>query len=397
MAKSTKNRGDSDEEAAKKLVVPKVFNQMRKMLAHLHTAGTERDSAGNRKLFYDEYVMLLLLYFYNPTLTSLRGLQECTNWERVRKALGIQRTSMGSLSESVRVFDPELLRPIIQELAGQALPQTKGHEAEALRGLTAVDGSVFSGVARMAWAMWKSAAETGVKLHLHYEVFTGVPCDAQVSPAACSEIEYLSNMLQPGRLYVMDRGYVCYETFAKIINAGSSLIGRVKDNTAFEVQEERVISEAARKAGVVRDAILSRLGTSHHKNHFKEPMRLVVVQTIDRDGKSNELWLITNRLDLDAELVALAYRYRWLVELFFRWLKCVLGARHLVSHKPQGVTIQIYAALIVSLLMALYTGLKPTKRIFETIQFYLAGWVTDDEFAAFLAKQKKLQDSKTKK
>jgi hypothetical protein len=397
MAKSAKRRSDDGEEAAKKLVVPKVFSQMRKMLAHLHAAGTERDSAGNRKLFYDEYVMLLLLYFYNPTLTSLRGLQECTNWERVRKALGIQRTSMGSLSESVRLFDPELLRPIIQELASQALPHTKGQEAEALRGLTAVDGSVFSGVARMAWAMWKSAAETGVKLHLHYEVFTGVPCDAQVSPAACSEIQYLSSMLQPGRLYVMDRGYVCYETFAKIINAGSSLIGRVKDNTAFEVQEERVISEAARKAGVVRDAILSRLGTSHHKNHFKEPMRLVVVQTIDRDGKSNELWLITNRLDLDAELVALAYRYRWLVELFFRWLKCVLGARHLVSYKPQGVTIQIYAALIVSLLMALYTGLKPTKRIFETIQLYLAGWVTDEEFAAFLARQKKLQDSKTKK
>jgi hypothetical protein len=295
------------------------------------------------------------------------------------------------------VFDPELLRPIIQELASQALPQTRGQEAEALRGLTAVDGSVFSGVARMAWAMWKSTAETGVKLHLHYEVLTGVPCDAQVSPAACSEIEYLSNMLQPGRLYVMDRGYVCYETFAKIIKADSSLIGRVKDNTAFEVQEERVITEAARKAGVVRDAILSRLGTSHHKNHFKDPMRLVVVQTIDRDGKSNELWLITNRLDLDAELVALAYRYRWLVELFFRWLKCVLGARHLVSYKPEGVTIQIYAALIVSLLMALYTGVKPTKRIFETIQLYLAGWVTDEEFAAFLAKQKKLQDSKTSK
>lgn len=394
MAKSTKNRREDDEEAAKELVLPKLFKQMRKMLAHLHTVGTERDRAGNRKLFYDDYVMLLLLYFYNPTLTSLQGVQNCTNWERVRKTLGIQYASAGSLSESVRVFDPEFLRPIIQELAGKALPQTKGEEAEALRGLTAVDGSVFSGVARMVWALWKSPAETGVKLHLHYDVFTGVPCDAQVSPAACSEVEYLSDMLQAGRLYVMDRGYVCYETFAKIIDAKSSLIGRVKDNTAFEVQEERVITEAARTAGVVRDAILSRLGTSHHKNHFKDPMRLVVVQTIDRDGKPNELWLITNRLDLDADLVALAYRYRWLVELFFRWLKCVLGARHLISYKPEGVTIQIYAALIVSLLMALYTGLKPTKRIFETIQFYLAGWVTDEELAAFLTKQIKLRDSK---
>lgn len=87
---------------------------------------------------------------------------------------------------------------------------------------------------------------------------------------------------------------------------------------------------------------------------------------------------------MDADLIALAYRYRWSVELFFRWLKCVLGGRHLVSHKENGVTLQIYAALIVSLLIALRTGRKPTKRTFEVIQFYLLGVVTDQEFQAHL-------------
>jgi hypothetical protein len=71
--------------------------------------------------------------------------------------------------------------------------------------------------------------------------------------------------------------------------------------------------------------------------------------------------------------------------LFFRWLKCVLGAKHLVSHNQRGVALQMYAALIVSLLIAIRTGSKPTKRTFETIQFYLLGWVSDAEFAAHLA------------
>ncbi len=82
--------------------------------------------------------------------------------------------------------------------------------------------------------------------------------------------------------------------------------------------------------------------------------------------------------------MALAYRYRWTVELFFRWLKCILGARHLISRGQNGVTLQMYAAVIVSLLIALRAGRKPTKRTYEMIQFYLIGWVTDEEFEAHL-------------
>ena len=100
-------------------------------------------------------------------------------------------------------------------------------------------------------------------------------------------------------------------------------------------------------------------------------MRLVIVQTVDRDGKTNELWLITDRLELDADLIEEAYRYRWTVELFFRSMKCVLGAHHLIAENANGVTLHMYAALIVSLLIVLRTGRKSTKRTFEMIQFYM--------------------------
>jgi IS4 transposase len=108
------------------------------------------------------------------------------------------------------------------------------------------------------------------------------------------------------------------------------------------------------------------------------------LRRFDCGTEAQELWLVTDRFDLDADLVAVAYRYRWSVELFFRWLKCVLGSRHLLSHKANGVALQMYAALIVSLLIAIRTGSKPTKRTFETIQYYLLGWVSDAEFAEHL-------------
>ena len=387
--------GDGAEEAAaRRLRSVRMIGPLRRMLKQIHRAGTERDRAGNRQFYYDHYLSLLLLYFVNPSLTSLRSLQNASNWQKVRQRLGIRRVSLGSLSESARVFDPALVRPILKELVELARPHFQGREAEALANLTAVDGSVFAALPRMAWALWQDAEHRGVKLHLQFHACKGVPGDAVLTPAACSEPAALTSMLEPGRLYVCDRGYASFELFRSILDRGSSLIVRVKDDIAVSVKEERPISEAAAKAGVVRDVILNRLGTAHHKDVVGRPMRLVVVQVVDRDGKASELWLITDRLDLDAELVAIAYRYRWSVELFFRWLKCVLGAKHLVSQNENGVALQMYAALIVSLLIAIRTGSKPTKRTFETIQFYLMGWVSDEEFAAHLAQLAKPKKSK---
>ena len=386
--KRTRVRRESaaaEEAAARRLRAVRMIKPLRQLLKQIHRAGTERDRAVNRQFFYDHYLSLLLLYFVNPSLTSLRALQNASNWEQVRKRLGIPRVSLGSLSESVRVFDPALVRPILKELAELARPHFHGREAEALANLTAVDGTMFTALPRMAWALWQDAEHRGVKLHLQFHACKGVPGDATLSPAACSEPAALTSMLEVVRLYFCALGYASFELFLNILDAKSSLIIRVKDYIAVSVQEERPISAAAAEAGVVRDVILNRLGTPHHKDVVGRPMRLVIVKVVDREGKSTELWLVTDRFDLDADLVAIAYRYRWSVELFFRWLKCVLGAKHLVSHNENGVALQMYAALIVSLLIAIRTGSKPTKRTFETIQFYLLGWVSEAEFAAHLA------------
>jgi hypothetical protein len=99
-------------------------------------------------------------------VTSLNGLQQATGLDKVQKLLGIKCVSMGTLSESAGVFDPSPLQNIIREHAGRAVPLSSGREAEALQGLTAVDGLVLKALQRMAWALWQDEQHRGVKLHL---------------------------------------------------------------------------------------------------------------------------------------------------------------------------------------------------------------------------------------
>ena len=369
----------------------KYFDTLAPLLARLKDLGTERDRSGNRQLFYDQYVCLLLLYFFSPTITSLRALQQASTLEAVQRRLGIRATSLGSFSEASRLFDAKALHQILQELAGKAAPIVAGPEAQQLLHLTAVDGSIFRAFPRMAWALWKDSEHRGVKLHLHFDVFCGIPLDASITHASGSETDQLRAMLKPGRLYVIDRGYLDHELYREILEAQSSFIGRIKDNGAHEVESERPLSAADRAAGVVSDELLKRLGTPHHKNELKgHQLRLIKVQRINEDGVLETWWLLTSRLDLAADLVALGYRFRWTVELFFRWLKCVLGCKQLLTTSENGVALQIYTALIASLLIVLWTGRKPTKRTWEMLQFYFQGWASLEEVETHLEKQKRI-------
>ena len=97
----------------------KYFDQLAPLLQRLHDVGCAGDRAGNRSLHFDNYCMLVLLFLFNPIVTSLRGLQQASELSNVQKKLGCPRTSLGSLSESVSCFDPQRLVEIIAELGGQ--------------------------------------------------------------------------------------------------------------------------------------------------------------------------------------------------------------------------------------------------------------------------------------
>jgi hypothetical protein len=369
----------------------KYFKVLGSLLERLHQDATTRDRAGNRCLFYDQYACLLLLFFFNPVVKSLRGIQQASELDKVQRLFGCQRVARGSLSEASRVFDPELLHAIIGDIATQTLPLVHGREAEALRGLTAVDGSLLPALPKMAWALWLDPQHRAAKMHVHFDVLKGVPVEATVTAGNDSEIEQLRATLQAQRLYVIDRGYAEYQLFQDIIDARSDFIGRIRDNAVWTVVEERPLTPAAQAAGVRSDRIVW-LGGPQSGGVFKQPVRILEVDAgkTDAQGRPDILLLATSRLDLDAELVALGYRFRWTVELFFRWLKCILGCRHLLATSRDGVTIQVYLAIIASLLISLWVGRKPTVRTLEMIQFYFMGWATEAELMAHLDKLKPL-------
>ena len=294
------------------------FRLLGPLFDHLHTAGTARDRAGNRQLFYDQYATLLLLYFFNPTVTSLRGLQQTTTLAQVQARFGIRRTSLGALSEAASVFDAALLHAVLTALGAQLRPSLSGAEQAALASLTAVDGSLLPALPRMVWAVWQDDQHRAAKMHVAFAVLRHGPVDVTVTAGNASERAELRRLVQPGGFYVFDRGSTDYDLFQELHDLPCSFIGRVKANTASEVQEERPVAAAAQAAGVQRDAVLRRLGTAHHFQLLPQPFRVVCVATgkTDSNGTPEVVVVVTNRLDLDADLVALAYRYRWAVEVF---------------------------------------------------------------------------------
>jgi hypothetical protein len=372
---------------AKDLRGLKYFKLLNPLLERLHDVGTQRDTAGNRQLFFDQYAALLLLYFFNPLVTSLRGLQQASGLDKVGQKLGVAPTSLGALSEAARVFDAAALQEIITELAGRIPHGATPAEQQALRDLTAVDGSLLPALPKMAWALWLDDTHRAAKMHLAFEVLRGIPVGVTVTAANVPEHDQLRVLLQAGRLYVIDRGYAEYQLFQDILDARSSFIGRLRDNAVWQVIEERPVSAAARAAGVRRD-LLVWLGGDQSGKVFRQPLRVVEVHTgkADAHGRPEILLLATDRMDLDAELVALGYKFRWSVELFFRWFKCILGCRHLLSTSANGVQIQVYLAIIASLLISLWTGRKPTKRTYEMLCFYFSGWASEAELLAHLDK-----------
>jgi DDE family transposase len=383
------------EVRAKDIQGLKYFKRLRPLLEPLHDASTERDHAGNRTLFFDDYAALILLFFFNPVLTSLRSLQQASELDKVQDKLGCPRTSLGALSAAARTFDAQALQQIVGELAQEALPLQAGKDAEVLRGLTAVDGSLLPALPKMAWALWLDGQHRAAKLHLHFDVFKGVPCSATVTDGNGNEKKQLRAALQPDRLYVIDRGYAEYQLFQDIIDAQSSFIGRIRDNAVYEIVEERPLSADARQAGVVRDLVVW-LGCEESGAVFQQKLRVMAVATgkTDSQGRPEILWLASDHLDLDAAWIALGYKYRWTVELFFRWFKCILGCQHLLSTCQNGVTIQVYMALIASLLITLWTSHKPSKRTFEMLCHYFAGWASEAELVAHV---RRLNEKKKKK
>lgn len=349
---------------------------------------------GNREFFYHQWVCLLLLHFYNPLLDSLRALVEASDFDSVQQLTGVKHTSLGAMSDSAaKVFDPVCLEPIIlaaSEQVGQSLDEK---QLDQLPGLpVAVDGSFLRCLPKMTWALFrKKSDKRGVRLHLHLDVRRGVPRLAQITKALGSEKKSLRGLLEKDMLYLLDRGYIDYGLFQGIHDGGSFFVARIKDNCSYQVIKDRPLTKADRAAGVLADQQVT-MGSAFTEGVLTAPVRRIVIDA----GEGRTLILLTNS-EMSAELVAQMYRYRWQVELFFRWFKCVLGCRNWLSLSPSGLTLQVYTALLASILLALWTGLRPSRSALRVIGLYFQGWVRDEELIAHLQKLRQQQERRRNK
>lgn len=385
------------------------LGKLAKLLKPLHEIGTARDKAGNRSLHMDEYCLMVLAWMFNPVIDSLRGMQQASELKVVQKRLGVKRASLGSLSESATIFDPQPLAKIVEELAEKLPVETPERFKQVGKKITAVDGSVFKVLAQIGQLAWipkdTGKSSCGYRLHAQFEVFKDTTSRIDLTTSnpkgEADERVVLEQTLESGRCYLMDRGYQKYSLWNAIHAIRSDYVCRLFDSAKWEVVSERELSEEARAKSILSDQIV-RFGTDNSRTTPPDHVtRVVVVKVKPHDsrraknaqsGPSSDgyLQIVTNNLEIPAEIVAALYELRWTIELFFRIIKQLLGCRHLLSYNPAGATIQMYMAIIACIMILSLTGKRPTKRTYEMISFYLLGWASLSELEAHI---KKLQPS----
>lgn len=240
------------------------------------------------------------------------------------------------------------------------------------------------------------------RLHTHFELLRGVPKRIDVTPNGGGEYDeraVLEAVIEGDRLYVADRGYAKFALFNKIVAAGSSYVVRLRDNSVWNTVEEKYRHDDAPLDEILSDQIVS-FPNGKAQCRPVHPIRVISVRVnphttrgkyrggssgVDSDGI---LRIATNLLEVPAETIALIFSERWAIETFFRFFKHILGCRHLLSHDVEGIEIQTYCAIIASMLIALWTGKKPTLRTYEMICFYFCGMADEDELMAHIEKLK---------
>lgn len=372
----------------KQLVGHRVLRPLQFWLKKLH----EQPAHGNRSLFADHLLIAHLIAFLSPALKSLRRIQQVFDHAVARRRFGLPRVPKSTLSDAQALFDPALLAPIVADLRRRvpALPHDPLLD-RLLRKLVAVDGTFFALASRVAWALFNkpnapAAAPRGsgrsasrrkgnIRVDVHFDVLRGVPEQAVVTDGRTPEYQTLAGHLQAGCFYVLDRAYHCYQMMADILAAGSDFLVRLRQDMVFEVVQEHPLSAADRLAGVLSVQTVQTVG--HRGRSALGPQRLRLVCIAQEDGPP--IRLLTNRLDLEADLISLIYRYRWQVELFFRWLKCLVNFRHFFSESRNGIALQIGAAIIGTLLIALIIEDRPSSYDWAMMTHVMNGLLPLDE------------------
>jgi len=304
---------------------------------------------GYRKFFTRPHV-LSQIYFQLSDLRSLRelgeALREDEQVQEVMETDGVDNSNLSRANErrtfAIFRYIFHGLFPKARRCAGPALGLLA-----TLHKVKILDGSFIRCCASMAWARYKQT-QKGLKLHLLLDLWL-IPDKLVVTAGTCDERDILRQVIKRGVTYIFDRGYNCYTLFAQMSRSGVFFVTRLLVNAVYEIVDQLPLDEEAIRRGILGDFRILLGGPT---TRVAVVFRLIIYQA--PDGKLFSF--LTNRWDLSPWMICEMYRYRWQIELFFRWIKQNLKVKRFIGRSENAVLIQLYAALITFLLLQIFAS-----------------------------------------
>jgi hypothetical protein len=313
----------------------------------------------------------LLSYAQLEQFNGLRDISNSLYHEDHSQSIELESISHSQISRRLNTIPTSVFQIIFQDLTQKAGIKM-GFEKirNDLGRIYLIDASVISlCLSRYSWAEYRKT-KGGVKLHLRLRLFEqGVlPDHAEITPAKPSDRSQMDNLVveDQGAINIFDRGYIDYKKFDDYCENGIRFVTRLKANALTTVQQELQIAPGS---AIKRDCVVI-LGGPFTK--MKHPVRLI--ETTDTEG--NPVTIVTNALAMDAEEISELYRYRWQIEIFFKWLKQNLHVKHMYGLSKQAVENQLYIALVTYCLLMIiklisgYNGPLLTIKRFLRVSLY---------------------------
>ena len=212
------------------------------------------------------------------------------------------------------------------------------------------------------WATFRKT-KGGIKLHTLYDIKTSIPSFIHVSSASVHDTKALDLLhYEPGAYYILDRGYIDYERLFRIHQSSAYFVVRAKKDLQFRRMYSRKVNK---DNGVLLDQT-GKLTGYYQVKSYPEKLRRIKFYDEETD---NRLTFLSNNFDLTAEEIAQLYKYRWKVELFFKWIKQHLKIKSFWGTTLNAVKIQVYSAIIAYCLVALVRNkLKVDRSTYEILQ-----------------------------
>lgn len=268
--------------------------------------------------------------------------------------LGTGSVRRATLADACSRRPPAVFEELARELMAAAARPVRRLAQE---GLLLLDSTslTLTGRGFDAWTLAKRTRNTqGLKLHVLYSAATGTPVSQEITAANVNDVTPAASLsLEPGATYVFDKGYCDYTWWARFDEVQAKFVTRFKRNARLQVLQAHAIEDEDR--GVILSDETVCLSNpwpgGKRRNRYTAPLRRI---TVHRPDKATPLVLATNNLTQPAAEVAAAYKARWQIELFFKWIKQNLKIKTFYGRSENAVRIQILCALIAYLLVALH-------------------------------------------